>query len=200
MLPDRAANDLLPVGAVSGSFGNGASTGAADAEAPTPGAPRGGPAWVHLSGYALIGSGSRAAGRAALRAALAHGCPVSIDAASSGPLADVGAAAFLDWCDGATVLLANDDEAAALGGVRAILTRVSTVVVKHGRAGATWTDGTDSVSVPGQVVEAADSTGAGDAFAAGWIRARLAGRDRREALLDAVAVATRAVAKAGARP
>src|SRR4051812_41063623 len=47
-------------------------------------------AHLHLSGYTLLDPGPRAAGLAALAAASACGCTVSVDPASSGPLARYG--------------------------------------------------------------------------------------------------------------
>lgn len=181
MLPDRGANDRLPVRAV------------ADAFASPPG-------WLHVSGYTLLGAGSRPAGRAALAAALATGSTVSIDAASAAPLAAAGPAAFLDWIRGATMLFANDDELDALGGVAAVLAAVGSVLAKHGADGATWTDGTTEVASAGVPVELTDPTGAGDAFAAGWIAARRAGNAPPAALDAAVALGATAVTRAGARP
>lgn len=181
MLPDRGANDRLPVGAV------------VDALDPLPG-------WLHLSGYTLLGEGSRNAGKAVLSAALAAGCPVSIDAASAAPLRAVGAEAFLAWVAGAALLFANDDEVDALGGVGVVLRHVAAVVVKHGPAGATWTDGAETVAVEGLPVDLVDPTGAGDAFAAGWIAAQRTGATVEEALAAAVAAGATAVTRHGARP
>lgn len=181
MLPDRGANDRLPVSAVVGGLD------------PMPG-------WVHLSGYAMLHEGSRNAGRAALSAGLAGGAVVSVDAASTAPIRTVGAAAFLNWIDGATLVFANDDEIDALGGVRAVLQHVGAVVVKHGAAGATWTDGRDTEVAEGFPVDAIDSTGAGDAFAAGWIAAARSGEDTAGALADAVRAGATAVTRPGARP
>ncbi|MBX3285325.1 MAG: PfkB family carbohydrate kinase [Acidimicrobiales bacterium] len=181
MLPDRGANDHLPVAAV------------IDALDPLP-------AWLHLSGYALLGEGSRNAGKAVLSAALAAGCPVSVDAASSAPLRAVGADAFAAWIDGAELLFANDDEVEALGGVRTLLDHVGAVVVKHGPAGASWTDGVETVVADGLAVDLVDPTGAGDAFAAGWIAARRRGESVAGALAAAVAVGATAVTRHGARP
>ena len=181
MLPDRGANDRLPISAIVESFD------------PLPG-------WLHLSGYTLLGEGSRNAGKAALSAALAAGCTVSVDAASAAPLKSVGAAAFLDWIAGASVVFANDDEIEALGGVQLVLARVESVAVKHGAAGATWTNGVDSAVAEGIPVDVIDSTGAGDAFAAGWIAARRRGEHVEGALNAAVAAGATAVTRNGARP
>lgn len=181
MLPDRGANDRLPLSAVIAALD------------PLPG-------WVHLSGYTLLGEGSRNAGKAALSAALAAGCWVSVDAASSAPLKAVGAGPFLDWIEGAAVLFANDAEMEALGGVDAVLAKVGAVVVKHGSAGATWTDGVTPQVADGLPVDLVDSTGAGDAFAAGWIAARRRGDAQPSALAAAVAAGATAVSRNGARP
>ncbi|MCB0970129.1 MAG: hypothetical protein KDA97_01235 [Acidimicrobiales bacterium] len=181
MLPDRGANDRLPVAAVVGSLD------------PLPG-------WLHLSGYAILHEGSRNAARTALSAALAAGVPVSVDAASTAPIRAVGADAFVRWIDGASIVFANDDEIAALGGVAAVLAHCDAVAVKHGAAGATWSDGGDPVTAEGHPVEAVDSTGAGDAFAAGWIAAVRGGAEVPEALADAVRAGATAVTQVGARP
>jgi len=181
MLPDRGANDRLPMSAIVGGLD------------PMPD-------WVHLSGYAILHEGSRNAGRAALSAGIAGGAVVSVDAASTAPIKAVGADAFLNWIDGASIVFANDQEVEALGGVRAVLDHVGAVVVKHGAAGATWTDGSVTVSAEGFPVDAIDTTGAGDAFAAGWIAATRLGADPQAALADAVRSGATAVTHPGARP
>lgn len=181
MFPDRGANAALDPDAVAAAFADG------------PGA-------VHVSGYALLGADSRAAGLAAIAAGRAAGAPVSVDAASAAPLRAVGAARFLDWVEGIDVLFANDDEVAALGGEAAVLAAAKAVVVKHGADGATWTDGRERVGVPAVAVDAVDSTGAGDAFAAGYLDARHRGLDVAACLAAGATVAARAVTQVGARP
>jgi sugar/nucleoside kinase (ribokinase family) len=181
MLPDRGANDALATSAVDAALD------------PAPG-------WVHLSGYALLHDGSRPAGRAAIAAGVASGAMVSVDAASTAPIEAVGAEAFLRWIDGASLVFANDDEVEALGGAEVVLRHVDAVVVKHGPAGATWTDGASTVTVEGRTVDAVDTTGAGDAFAAGWIAAVRRGLDARGALAAAVDAGATAVTRPGARP
>lgn len=182
MLPDRGANDALPVAAV---------TAALEADDV---------AWVHVSGYALLHEGSRPAGRAALDGARARGIPCSVDAASSGPLRDVGPDAAWSLVEGADVLFANADEIAAMGGLGRPGRRVDEVVVKDGAAGATWHDRFARVPVPAVPTEVVDTVGAGDALAAGYIVATLAGHDVGPALTAGVALAARAVSRLGARP
>ncbi len=181
MLPDRGANDRLPMSAIVGGLD------------PMPG-------WVHLSGYAILHEGSRNAGRAALSAGLAGGAVVSVDAASTAPIRAVGAEAFLNWIDGASIVFANDEEIEALGGVWAVLEHVDAVAVKHGAAGATWTDGAETVTAEGFPVDMVDTTGAGDAFSAGWIASVRRGSDPQAALADAVHAGATAVTHPGARP
>lgn len=193
MFPDRGANGALGPAAVASAFGGGEDDPADEAAAQEPSA-------VHVSGYALLGDGSREAGRAALEAARAAGVPVSVDAASAAPLRAVGSARFLAWVDGIDLLFANDDEVAALGGEDAVLGAVGAVVVKHGAAGATWTDGAERATVPAVAVDAVDSTGAGDAFAAGYLDARHRGLDVAACLARGAEVAARAVTRVGARP
>jgi sugar/nucleoside kinase (ribokinase family) len=181
MLADRGASDRLPASVV------------APALDPVPG-------WLHVSGYSLLHDGPRPAGRAALAAGVASGATVSVDASSTAPIRAAGPDRFLRWIEGAHLLFANDDELAALGGLRSVLAHVRAAVVKHGAAGATWTDGTRSESVEGVAVDARDSTGAGDAFAAGWIAASRRGEGVAGALAHAVRVGATAVTVAGARP
>jgi ribokinase len=157
---------------------------------------------LHLSGYVLLGHGSREAGRHALATAHARGLSTSVDAASAAPLRAAGGR-FLDWVAGTDLLLANADEAQVLGGdvPAALTTAANTVVVKHGAAGARWTgaDGT-TVQVDPVPVIVVDPTGAGDAFAAGLLGAWLDGGDPASALSAGARLGARAVGLVGARP
>jgi ribokinase len=166
---------------------------------------------LHVVGYALLRQGSRPAALAAISRAKAAGMTVSVDPSSAALLAP----AFLDLAKGADLLLPNAAEALALTGeadpenaARRLAKLFSTVVVKLGAEGALWTNGSDEGRVPaaapssaGRPVSAAlDSTGAGDAFAAGLLAARLRGASPSEALASACALAAQAVASSGARP
>lgn len=174
-----------------------------------------GGAHLHLSGYALLTPGSRPAALAALARARQVGMTTSIDPASAGPLAVVGATQFLTWTAGADLLLANDDEARLLAGCDdATATRAAgaelartyrEVVVKLGAGGADWFRTTgggsaDHVAVPAVPVEIVDSTGAGDCFAAGFLPPWRSGADPVDSLAAGCALAAQVVTRAGARP
>jgi ribokinase len=161
------------------------------------------PGHLHVAGYALLRDGSHAAARAAVDRARACGMTVSVDPSSAALLSP----AFLDLAAGADLLLPNADEAAALTGVvepeRAaarLAERVPEVVVTLGAAGALWTDGREVARASAEPAQVVDSTGAGDAFAAGFIAARAQGASPAEALAAGCRLAASAVTTSGARP
>ncbi|HTZ45762.1 MAG TPA: PfkB family carbohydrate kinase [Jatrophihabitans sp.] len=152
---------------------------------------------LHLSGYSLLNEGSRAAALAVLAAARS----VSVDAASAAPLRAVGTETFLSWLPPGTLLLANADELAALGGDPVALAgRGLTLVVKDGPAGARIADRNGLRTVATTPVAVRDSTGAGDAFAAGLLAARHAGASLDEAVAAGNRTGARALATLGGRP
>ncbi len=187
MLADRGANlDLRPD----------------DVPAPQPGG------HLHLSGYTLLDPGPRAAGLAALAAATEAGCTVSVDPAATGPLAASGVDRGLADTAGATALLPNADEARLLTGcadaadaARALARRHAVVAVSLGAEGALWASGEVLVHRPAHAADVVDTTGAGDAFAAGLLAAWLSDRsgDPVRALDAGLARAAEVVGRLGAR-
>jgi ribokinase len=161
---------------------------------------------LHVSGYALFHERSAAAVGAAISAARAAGCAVSVDAASSAPLRTFGPERFLDAiapallfanCDEATALTDSGDAAEA---AQRLGVRCGEAVVKCGSDGAVWSDGSDVVQATSSLLVPIDSTGAGDAFAAGVLAARLTGADLRTSLAAGNTLAARAISRRGARP
>jgi ribokinase len=162
-------------------------------------------AHLHVAGYALLRRGSRAAARAAIERACEQGMSVSIDPSSASLLSP----AFLDALGGAALLMPNVEEAAVLSGEQdaeraasALVERVPEVVVTLGAEGALWTDGRSlrrvaAAPASGPVL---DTTGAGDAFAAGFLAARLSGARPEAALSAGCRIAARAVRTPGAHP
>ena len=159
---------------------------------------------LHVAGYALLRTGSRPAARAAIARALERGISVSVDPSSAALLSPE----FLDHAGGAGLLLPNAEEARMLSGesdperaAQALAARFSEVVVTLGADGALWTDGGESVRCEAVPVDAVvDSTGAGDAFAAGLLAARMKGATPEEALKEGARLAARAVTQPGGRP
>ncbi|MEV7511465.1 PfkB family carbohydrate kinase [Streptomyces sp. NPDC091201] len=170
-----------------------------------------GAAHLHLSGYLYFADRSRELAVVALREARARGVPVSVDPASAGFLAGLGPERFMEAAAGAEVLLPNADEARLLAGLRqsagvaraavALSRRVPLVVVTLGGEGALIAEGGRiTAEVAAHPVEAVDSTGAGDAFAGGFLAARLEGAGPAEAARRGCRAAAEAVTRPGARP
>jgi len=159
-----------------------------------------GRAHLHLSGYVLLDGGSRAAGLSALAKAKAAGWTTSVDPQAANHIPSVGAEEFLSWVRGTDLLLPNDAELAALGGIEAVVDAVPAVVVTHGRHGASWYSAFERISAPAPQVHETDSTGAGDAFNAGLLAGWLAGDEPLAALQAGVLAGTAAAAHVGARP
>jgi ribokinase len=159
---------------------------------------------LHVTGYSLLREGPRQAARLAIARARAGGISVSVDPSSAALLSP----AFLDEVEGVGLLLPNAEEAAVLAGeadperaALALAQRVPEVVVTLGGAGALWTDGELAFQVAADAGGAVlDTTGAGDAFAAGFLAARLTGADPEGALAAGCRLAAVAVRTPGARP
>jgi len=173
MLPDAGANAALAPGDLpAGAF-------TADAH-------------LHLAGYTLLRDGPpREAALAALRRARAAGMTISLDPSSAAPLRAFGPERFLDLAGPVDLMLPNRDEAAVLG---SLTPWACEVVVTLGAGGALWTDGGREVAAPAAVAgPVGDTTGAGDAFTAGFLAAWLDGAEPAEALRRANALAARAL-------
>ena len=147
---------------------------------------------VYVSGYALLRQSTRATALDWLAAARAAGARTVVDPASAAPLA-----AALDRFAARALRppAPNADEAVVLGDrLHAIAPEV---VITRGAAGASWSDGVRELSVPAAAANVTDTTGAGDAFAAGFLSAWA--RGPAAALEAGAALAAQAVAVPGGR-
>ncbi len=168
------------------------------------------PEWIrganalHLPAYSLLDQPLGEAGMAAARFAGAAGVPVSVDLSSAAPLLAQGRGAALSLLLNAApdLLFATKDESRALVGPKRsddLLELAPVVVLKRGRKGATVLalDGHRRLrfDVPATSIEAADTTGAGDAFDAGflfgWLEARRKGASTAVALRRGAVVGNR---------
>jgi sugar/nucleoside kinase (ribokinase family) len=161
----------------------------------------------HQPIYSLLGPLGDA-GRHALELARAAGAVISVDLASIGPLLAGGrrAAQALLADVAPDLLFATTAEAEALlglGRLEDLLERTSIAVVKRGAKGATVLarDGAASLrfDVATKALSATDTTGAGDAFDAGflvgWLTARSRGRSHSASLHQAALAGHRAAAQ-----
>jgi ribokinase len=162
-------------------------------------------AHLHLTAYPLLRDGApRAAALEALRRAREAGMTISVDPSSAAPLERFGPERFLGLVGRVDLLLPNRAEAAVLSGAAdpeaaagALCARAREVVVTLGAEGALWSDGraVERVAVATQRA-VADTTGAGDAFTAGFLAAWLQGVAPGDALAAGNALAARALGAA----
>jgi 2-dehydro-3-deoxygluconokinase len=166
---------------------------------------------LHLTGITpALGEGPAAAVREALRRARAAGVPVSVDLNYRSRLWDPATAApvFRELASGADMLFAGDDEARIAlelddrTGPEKLASALAElgpreVVIKRGRHGATALIDGELIDVPAVPVQVVDSVGAGDAFVAGYLACRLAGRDPDEGLRTAAVTGALAVTVPG---
>ena len=122
---------------------------------------------LHVSGYAMLdGPIAQAAARAA-GAARAQGARISVDLASARGIAGFGAVRLLARLEelAPDIAFAGEAEIAALGREPP----AGTLVVKHGARGVTVVQNGNRQKHEAPDVEVVDPTGAGDAFAAGFL-------------------------------
>jgi len=138
---------------------------------------------VHVPTYSLLDHPLGDAGRRAAELAHAAGALVTVDLSSAGPLLALGRPGAIEVVRGARpdLLFAAGTEARALGSSdEALLDIAAVVVLKRGPQGATllFREGTAvrKFEVAARAVAAPDTTGAGDAFDAGFILGWLAAR------------------------
>ena len=174
---------------------------------------------LHVSGYALISPGPRAAVRDLWAQAGAAGLTRSIDPGSASFLASMEPGAFLEWTAGADLAFPNLAEGALLAGrddphdvARWLTDRYPLVALKLGGHGAVVVarDGrlvvadppaADAPHVAGAGTrQVEDPTGAGDAFCAGFLAAWLSGGDLGRCAAEATRLAGVALMTIGGRP
>ena len=144
--------------------------------------------WLHLSGYSLFAAPIDEAAAKAAGAVKAQGGRISVDLSSASAIEAFGADRLRARLEllAPDVVFANEDEERALGGPAP----AAVTVLKRGADGILLRDGGER-SFPARPAEVVDTTGAGDALAAGYL---VGGAEL------ALETAARCVAQLGAMP
>lgn len=175
MLPDRAASTEL------------SGVGADDLA---------GVDWLHVPAYSLVVEPLATTSRLAIEKVQQTGAVVSIDASSVAIIKDLGTGPFSAMLEGLCpdVVLCNAEEGSVLGVSPMMgLPGVGLTVVKAGKEpGVAFSGGELVASVaPMNLDGVRDTTGAGDAFAAGFIAARTESTDIAAAIAGGHGLAAR---------
>lgn len=137
-----------------------------------------GVSWLHVPAYSLVEGPTADSTRDVIALLRGRGVPLSIDASSTAIISDFGVEQFLVMVGAhkPAVLFCNAEETDMLfGDALPKVDGVGVVVSKKGPKAAVAVDFDGSVSsVPAvELNDVVDTTGAGDAFAAGFILARM---------------------------
>jgi sugar/nucleoside kinase (ribokinase family) len=145
---------------------------------------------LHLSGYSVMASPIDGAAARAAEIVRAAGGSTSVDLASTSVIERFGAARLRDSLAALRpeLVFANEEEVAAVG---LDVLPAATWAIKRGSAGAAVVRGPEREEFPAVPATVVDTTGAGDAFAAGYLVGGI------ELALE---TAARAVSRLGATP
>lgn len=159
----------------------------------------------HLTGYMFSGGSRRETAKEALRRASEAGMSVSVDPSSVPLLEDIGPERFLEWTSGADLCFPNLEEGVLLSGtaepgdiVEALLEHYPSIALKLGAGGAVYAArSAKPLYLPAVETEVVDTTGAGDAFCAGFLSGVLCGKGARVSLERGVGLAGEVVGSFG---
>jgi sugar/nucleoside kinase (ribokinase family) len=165
---------------------------------------------LHLTGYTFFEPGTRAVVRGLIAESGRRGIPFTVDPGSAAFLAALAPGEFLAWTATAAVCFPNRDEAVALTSQDAsdperlaaeLAGHYAVVALKLSRDGALIAAGeNEPIRVPAEPASVRDTTGAGDAFCAGFLAAWLAAESLPAAAASGTRAAARAVSVLGGRP
>jgi sugar/nucleoside kinase (ribokinase family) len=158
---------------------------------------------LHVPAYSLVGEPLARTTSTLIEWAHGRGIAVSIDASSAALINDFGGDLLLAYVAELrpSVLFCNEAEAEALGGVHPDAIGVEVTVIKRGARPATILQLDQApIEVPAlSLHDVRDTTGAGDAFAAGFLISRVSGGSVIAAASLGHQTAARAIAAASAQ-
>jgi sugar/nucleoside kinase (ribokinase family) len=163
---------------------------------------------AYVSGYALLNPRSRAGVLEMIAVIKSAGLPIFYDTVTVGAMKEVNRALIQSWLPLMDYVLPNEEEAlyvADAADIDLALTKLlelcPAVIIKRGPSGAIAQNrGGTRIDVDAIKTVVADTTGAGDSFAAGFIATKISGGDLSASLKAGVTLAAKCVANIGARP
>jgi len=163
---------------------------------------------AYVSGYALLNPRSRAGVLEMIAAIKSAGLPLFYDTVTVGAMKEVDRELIYSWLPLMDYVLPNEEEAFYLAdsadiddALRKLLELCPAVIVKRGSAGAVaQVRGGARIDIDAVKITVADTTGAGDSFAAGFIATQISGGDLSTSVTAGVTLAAKCVANIGARP
>lgn len=163
---------------------------------------------AYVSGYALLNPRSRVGVLDMIATIKSAGLPIFYDTVTVGAMKVVDRALIHSWLPHMDYVLPNEEEALYLAdaenidsALEKLLELCPAVIIKRGSAGAiAQVRGDTRIDVDAVNIAVADTTGAGDSFAAGFIATKISGGDLSASLTAGVTLAAKCVANIGARP
>lgn len=163
---------------------------------------------AYVSGYALLNPRSRAGVLEMIAVIKSAGLPIFYDTVTVGAMKEVDRALIQSWLPLMDYVLPNEEEAlyvADASDIDSALTKLlelcPAVIIKRGPSGAIAQNrGGTRIDIDAIKTVVADTTGAGDSFAAGFIATKISGGDLSASLKAGVTLAAKCVANIGARP
>jgi sugar/nucleoside kinase (ribokinase family) len=161
-----------------------------------------------ISGYSLFNKASNSGVLEMIDQIKLSGIPLFFDPASVGTISHFGKDAAVSYLSKMDILLMNEEEALYLSNqnnceaaLLELAKQVETVVIKRGSAGAIGASlKSPMVLVETDAINPIDTTGAGDAFAAGFIPTWIENKQLDLAMSAGNKLAAQCVAIIGARP
>lgn len=162
---------------------------------------------AYISGYTIAASKDPSKVEKFFSKLKTEGVPIAVDPGSAGFIADFSPVRFMEIIEGVDYLFPSLEEGRLLSGednpeiiAKFLSERVVHSVVTLAENGAVYCSGEALHLVPALNVEVVDPTGAGDAFAAGFIAKSITGKSPEASLKHAMLLGARAVGNLGGRP
>jgi sugar/nucleoside kinase (ribokinase family) len=163
---------------------------------------------AYVSGYALLNPRSRTGVLDMIAVIKSAGLPIFYDTVTVGAMKEVDRALIQSWLPLMDYVLPNEEEAlyvADASDIDSALTKLlelcPAVIIKRGPSGVIAQNrGGTRIDIAAIKTVVADTTGAGDSFAAGFIATKISGGDLTASLKAGVTLAAKCVANIGARP